>query len=107
MSARSGPAFETSTRDGKDWRDDAACRDHPTEGPETWFPIGITGGSIVQIVTAKNVCWTECPVRRECDQFAENAREDSGIWGGLDENERKQRRRRKARARQDAARQGN
>jgi WhiB family redox-sensing transcriptional regulator len=37
---------------------------------------------------AKDICRT-CPVRRPCLDYAIQIREPHGIWGGLNENERK------------------
>lgn len=37
---------------------------------------------------AKALC-SECPVRRECLDFALATRESYGIWGGLNETERR------------------
>lgn len=113
MSARSGPAFETSTRDGKDWRDDAACQSTDADGrqkydPELWFPIGMTLAVVPQIIEAKRICHKECEVREDCLAFAlaPATRQDHGIWGGMDEDTRRQHLRRQARARQALAKQG-
>ena len=38
---------------------------------------------------AKAICRT-CPVNRECLEYAVSIREAHGIWGGLNEVERKQ-----------------
>ena len=45
--------------------------------------------------SAKAVCHT-CPVREECLEYALDAREGYGIWGGLTELERKALLRRRA-----------
>jgi WhiB family redox-sensing transcriptional regulator len=37
---------------------------------------------------AKAVC-ARCPVRRQCLEFALSVREPHGIWGGLNETERR------------------
>lgn len=37
---------------------------------------------------AKDIC-TTCSVRRDCLDYAISIREPHGIWGGLNENERK------------------
>jgi len=39
---------------------------------------------------AKEIC-SMCPVRRDCLDYAMSIREPHGIWGGLNELERKQR----------------
>ncbi len=43
---------------------------------------------------AKAVC-ASCPVRLECLEYAIQTRQDDGVWGGLDETERKRLRRRR------------
>ena len=71
------------------WRTDASCRD---TDPELFFPIGTTGVALAQIETAKAVCG-ECPVRADCLEFALSTNQDSGIWGGTSEEERRKLRR--------------
>lgn len=95
--------YETSTRKGYDWRDDAACRDHD---PETWFPIGETGtGTKLQIKEAIAVC-AGCPVIEACEQFAADTNQVEGIWAGRTESERRARKRAAARNRQAAIARG-
>ncbi|MCZ7524997.1 MAG: WhiB family transcriptional regulator [Acidimicrobiia bacterium] len=80
------------------WRHESSCRD---TAPDLFFPVGTTGPAIEQIDVAKGIC-TGCPVRPECLEFALATNQESGIWGGLTEEER--RRERKAwLARQRAA----
>ena len=86
--SRSGPAFETSTRETPDWRDQSACRAHPRLPVDDWFPDGKSGHWVQIIQGAKNVCWNECTVRAECKAFALETRQPSGIWGGQDEDGR-------------------
>jgi WhiB family transcriptional regulator, redox-sensing transcriptional regulator len=76
-----------------DWRLHAACRD---EDPDLFFPIGSTGPALVQTKEAKAVCGT-CPVREQCLDWALDKGQDSGVWGGLDDSERRVLRRRNAR----------
>jgi len=71
------------------WRRDAICRD---TDPELFFPVGTTGQALLQIAKAKSVC-CECPVQQECLVFAMDTNQDTGIWGGLSEEERRQIRR--------------
>ncbi|BDM69458.1 hypothetical protein HEK616_29450 [Streptomyces nigrescens] len=78
-----------------DWRHRARCRD---EDPELFFPVGSTGPSLLQIQEAKAVC-RQCPVMDECREWALASGQDNGIWGGLDEEERRAERRRMARRR--------
>ena len=68
-----------------DWRHDASCRD---VDPELFFPIGTTGPAASQIEAAKAVC-TRCPVRLDCLEWAISTMQDSGVWGGLSEEERR------------------
>ena len=75
------------------WRDQALCRD---TDPELFFPIGTTGFALLQLEKARQVCG-ECQVRAECLEFALDTNQDSGIWGGLSEEERRVIRRQRAR----------
>lgn len=67
------------------WRSDALCRD---TDPELFFPIGTTGGALLQIEQARAVC-RQCPVQADCLDFALTTNQDSGIWGGTSEEERR------------------
>ncbi|WP_028708624.1 WhiB family transcriptional regulator [Propionicicella superfundia] len=78
-----------------DWRHQAACLN---EDPELFFPVGNTGPALMQIAEAKKVCRT-CPVREPCLQWALDAGQDHGVWGGMSEDERRALRRRAARSR--------
>ena len=78
-----------------DWRHRALCRD---EDPELFFPIGTTGPALVQIEQAKGVC-RRCPVSEPCLEWALRSGQDSGVWGGLSEDERRALKRRQARTR--------
>jgi len=78
-----------------DWRDQAACL---SVDPELFFPVGNTGPAVEQIVRAIAVCST-CPVTEYCLQYALDTNQDSGVWGGLSEDERRALKRRAARAR--------
>jgi WhiB family redox-sensing transcriptional regulator len=68
-----------------EWRDVALCRD---TDPALFFPVGTTGHALEQIARAKAVC-TECDAARDCLDFALETNQDSGIWGGLTEEERR------------------
>jgi WhiB family redox-sensing transcriptional regulator len=74
------------------WRDHALCRD---TDPDLFFPIGTTGYAVVAIEEAKRVC-AECLVTDACLDYALATNQDSGIWGGLSEEERRDIRRRRA-----------
>jgi WhiB family transcriptional regulator, redox-sensing transcriptional regulator len=67
-----------------DWRHLAACRE---EDPELFFPIGTTGPALLQIEEAKAVCHS-CSVLDDCLSWAMESGQDSGVWGGLSEEER-------------------
>ncbi len=74
------------------WRDHALGRD---TDPDLVFPVGTTGQALVTIDHAKRVCG-ECEVSKACLDFALDTNQDSGIWGGLSEEERRVIRRRRA-----------
>lgn len=78
-----------------DWRHNAVCSG---EDPELFFPIGDTGPSALQIEEAKAVC-RRCPVMDQCLQWALESGQESGVWGGLSEAERRSMKRRAARNR--------
>jgi WhiB family transcriptional regulator, redox-sensing transcriptional regulator len=70
------------------WRARAACR-----GPETalFFPPSSAErreDRDLREARAKGIC-RECPVRRECLEYALRVGEPHGIWGGLNETERR------------------
>jgi WhiB family redox-sensing transcriptional regulator len=77
--------------DGPDtsWRTVASCRD---TDPELFFPIGTTGLAITQIEAAKAVCMG-CAAQTQCLEFALRSNQDSGVWGGTSEEERRHLRR--------------
>ncbi|GAA2984343.1 WhiB family redox-sensing transcriptional regulator [Streptomyces sp. KhCrAH-43] len=77
----------------ENWRMHAACRD---ADPDLFFPIGSTGPALVQAEEAKAVC-RRCPVQEECLRWALENNQDSGVWGGLGENERRALKRRSRR----------
>jgi WhiB family redox-sensing transcriptional regulator len=76
------------------WRDHALCRD---TDPELFFPVGTTGQALVSQDHAKQVCH-ECTVQQACLDYALDTNQDSGIWGGLTEEERRSIRRKRAAA---------
>jgi WhiB family redox-sensing transcriptional regulator len=76
------------------WRDHALCSG---TDPDLFFPVGTTGQALVSIDHAKRVC-AECVVTEQCLEFALDTNQDSGIWGGLSEEERRQIRRSRAAA---------
>jgi WhiB family redox-sensing transcriptional regulator len=82
VSLGSGVALALASHD---WRDDAACQD---TDPDLFFPVGTTGPAIDQIEAAKAVC-RQCPVQTDCLEFALATNQDSGVWGGTAEEERR------------------
>lgn len=66
-----------------DWRHHAACLDHD---PELFFPIGDSDPARLQAEDAKRICRT-CPVIERCAQWAIESRMEHGVWGGLDETQ--------------------
>lgn len=73
----------------RNWRDVAACRD---TDPDLFFPVGTTGAAVHQIEAAKAVC-DVCLAKDACLQFAIENNQDSGVWGGTSEDERRKLRR--------------
>lgn len=77
------------------WREYAKCRD---EDSELFFPVGTRGPALRQAEDAKSVCRV-CPVQEQCAQWALDSGQEHGIWGGLDEEQRRALARRQARGR--------
>lgn len=77
------------------WQDRAACR-----GRSLWLFFGAEGERqaerAVRERNAQHVC-RQCPVRAACLDYAVTAPERSGIWGGLNEDDRQAERRRRMR----------
>ncbi len=74
---------------GESWQARAACR-----GPQAaaFFPPAHAERKEEKVsreARAKSICGT-CVVRRDCLDYAIRIREPHGIWGGLNEIERKQ-----------------
>ncbi|MFI9622117.1 WhiB family transcriptional regulator [[Kitasatospora] papulosa] len=68
----------------------------PVYDPELWFPIGEGPVAQQQAADAKAVCY-QCPVVNACLRSALEDHEDVGVWGGLDETERRRLHGRRAR----------
>jgi WhiB family transcriptional regulator, redox-sensing transcriptional regulator len=77
------------------WRNRASCLD---ESPELFFPIGNASPAHLQIEKAKAVC-RRCGVAEACLRWAIEFRQDTGVWGGLSDDERHALKRHNARAR--------
>lgn len=65
-------------------RNSAACAQVDSE---LFFPVGTTGPAVSQVEDAKAIC-NGCPVRDACLQWALETGQDTGVWGGLSEQER-------------------
>lgn len=78
-----------------DWRAEGSCLN---EDPELFFPVGNSGPAVLQVEEAKAVC-SRCPVASQCLRWALETHQDAGVWGGLDEEERRAMRRRLQRER--------
>jgi WhiB family redox-sensing transcriptional regulator len=65
-----------------EWASRAACASLPKE---MFYPTEAKGPTVE---APKEVC-RSCPVRRQCLEHALRVREPFGIWGGLDERERR------------------
>jgi WhiB family transcriptional regulator, redox-sensing transcriptional regulator len=73
-----------------DWQRWAACK-----GPlaELFFPPSLPERKeekLARETSAKSIC-AECEVQRECLDYAIEIQEPHGIWGGLNEVERRMR----------------
>jgi WhiB family redox-sensing transcriptional regulator len=77
------------------WRNRAACLG---VDPELFFPIGNGEPAFHQTEETKAVC-RRCEVVETCLNWALEAGQDTGGWGGLSEVERRALKRRNARAR--------
>ena len=77
---------------------DGRCRD---TDPDLFFPVGTTGPAIEQIESAKAVC-RACDAQSLCLEYALATNQDSGIWGGTSEDERRQLRKQYQAARRTA-----
>ena len=69
-----------------DWRRRAACRLMPAD---MFFPVGTSGMAVEEVTAAKRVCG-QCEVAGRCLEFALETRQEFGVWGGTDEDERRE-----------------
>ncbi len=97
MSPRSGEQGESGRQSVGDWRNRAACL---TSDPELFFPVGsvTSGPGLEQQNRAKEVC-ARCTVDAACLHYALETGQDTGVWGGLGEDERRELKRRAIRQR--------
>lgn len=79
---------------GLSWRHESACR---WIDPDLFWPVGESAPARKQAEDAKAVC-AGCPVRAQCLEWALEAEQDFGVWGGMTERERRALHRRKARS---------
>lgn len=71
------------------WQADARCR---SADPNLFFAPLLTEKpeeKVLREAKAKAIC-AQCPVQRECLRYAVATREPYGIWGGLNELERRE-----------------
>lgn len=73
-----------------EWHQAAACRDSE---PTLFFPVGTSGTALAQIAEAVGICQT-CPVQEACLQYAFESNQESGVWGGYAEDDRRRLRKR-------------
>ena len=59
------------------WRQKAACKGEPVD---IWFPP--VGGPSEELKIAVSIC-SDCPVTKECKDYANKHDIEHGIWGGL------------------------
>jgi WhiB family redox-sensing transcriptional regulator len=71
-----------------DWQLRGACRRQPSE---RFFHPEQERGAVryERIRQAKHIC-AQCPVLAQCREHALRVEEPYGIWGGLDESERRE-----------------
>lgn len=81
----SAPLTVTAPAFDDDWRARAACT---TKDTNLFFADGTTGPNQARVDAAKAVC-QHCPVINECGQWAIDARIEYGVFGGIDEIERR------------------
>jgi WhiB family redox-sensing transcriptional regulator len=76
------------------WLPEARCIG---EDPELFFPVGTSESAVAQTALAKQIC-VACDVRPHCLEWSLMTFQDAGVWGGLDEEERREIRRARRRA---------
>lgn len=76
------PLYKAEESVGNRWRQQALCRDLVDDGAapvDAWFAPDLTD----QAADAADVCFTSCPVRQQCLEWACRAKIRHGVWGGL------------------------
>ena len=72
------------------WMEQAACASH--RDPDLWFP----DGDRQREAEAVAICRQQCPVPAGCLAHALGNNIESGVWGGMTEDERRQMREKRA-----------
>ncbi len=72
----------------RSWQDDAACRGADTSLFFAPNYFEKRGQKLARESQAKVIC-AGCPVREPCLEYALRSRDPHGIWGGLNELERR------------------
>ena len=67
------------------WMQEGAC---VFADPDLFFPVGSSMKALKQAAEAKAIC-NECDVKLDCLEYAIRTNQDSGVWGGTTEDERK------------------
>lgn len=75
----------TALAEEEEWRHHAACAGQETD---LFFPAGTGREAMAQTDVAKEICHG-CSARAECLRFALDTGQDTGVWGGLSEAERR------------------
>jgi WhiB family redox-sensing transcriptional regulator len=68
------------------WQLEAKCAGGD---PDLFFPVGTTAQANQQIQYAKDTFCSKCEVAVECLDWSIKTNQDSGIWGGKSEEERR------------------
>jgi WhiB family redox-sensing transcriptional regulator len=68
-----------------EWSSQAACL---SAEPEQFFPVGAGPAAGWETAAAKEICG-RCAVLDACRDYALETRQPFGVWGGLDEEERR------------------
>lgn len=75
------PIFNFPNIDYRPWMEQSNCKD--VADPDIFFPERGRNGRAARAICA------DCPVKEECRDYAVEMGEDFGIWGGLNERERR------------------
>jgi WhiB family transcriptional regulator, redox-sensing transcriptional regulator len=68
-----------------EWSNQAACLSAVADREER---LRLGGGALDDVAMAKAICGT-CSVLTQCRDYALATRQPFGVWGGLDEDERR------------------